>query len=188
MKRLGTAQVGWLLALMLLLPAGGAARAQFQVGRETTVPYRAETVAALVRALDDPDRLVRMTAFRAIEATRPPEAVPALIPLLKDRDPERASLTTRLLLKYGTPAAVAAVVGLADERKGEYRIRVAQLLMQSPRVPAMTEAMGFFTRLSREADPQLRAISLAGMARLSFGPSDAILPYFDNPGGRPGNF
>jgi HEAT repeat protein len=125
---------------------------------------RQQAAASLVRLLSDPSTAVQLQAMEALSRTRPPEAVPPLLPLLRSANPDRVNVAVELLASIGTREAILPLLRLAETGGAGMRVQVAQRLCYEP--PALPEVRAFFERQSHSEDPQLRVIAAAAMGNM----------------------
>lgn len=129
---------------------------------------RQKAAASLVRLLNDPSPAVQGQAMEALSRTRPPEAVPLLLPLLRSANVQRVNLAVDLLASIGTRESILPLLQLAETGGGAMRLQVAQRLCYDP--PAFPEVRAFFERQSYSQDPQLRVIAAAAMGNMLLPP------------------
>lgn len=180
----------WVPALLGVL-FGSAARGEAASRAKPVAPVsavRQQAAASLVRLLSDPSQAVQLQAMEALSRTRPPEAVPLLLPMLRSPKPDRVNLAVELLASIGTREAILPLLRLAETGGAGMRVRVAQRLCYEP--PALPEVRAFFERQSHSEDPQLRVIAAAAMGNMLLPPGtpNRLSPRSINPGADPNAF
>ncbi|MEE8477982.1 MAG: M56 family metallopeptidase, partial [Gemmatimonadales bacterium] len=112
-----------------------------------------DPVAALIGALDDPDRQVRMAALEALAGMNDSRALPGALQALGSEDPEMRLAALRTVAHLGDPRALPAALPLLED--SDHRVRTAAAkaageLQDSTAIAALSKA------LRSDADSEVR--------------------------------
>lgn len=129
-------------------------------------PFGDEAVPALIRALDDPDPVVRRHAASALSHQEDPRAVGPLATRRDDPDPEVRYAVAVALAHQDDPAAVDALVALTRDARPAVRDWATFAL--GSLAPASTPAViGALVERLADEDDQTREEAVAGLVRRS---------------------
>jgi HEAT repeat protein/beta-lactamase regulating signal transducer with metallopeptidase domain len=117
---------------------------------------RPDAVAALVNALDDPDRQVRLSALASLAEMNDVRAVPGAMQALTSDDPEMRRNAVYLLGEMGDRRALPGLLPLLDDPDRQVRRTAARALgefQDSTAIAALSRA------LQTDSDPEVRKTS-----------------------------
>jgi WD40 repeat protein/HEAT repeat protein len=124
-----------------------------------------DALPALIKALADPELKVRTSASLAINAIGA-EAVPAVIPLQKEANPETRRFALSALHGLQTPEVLAAAVQALKDSDPKVRVTAVSVLMgfgvSSPEVlPALASSA------KNDSDPEVRHVCEIGLRTIA---------------------
>jgi len=145
-----------------------------------TVKYRSEVIKKLIEELGNDD--IRWDALIALEYFSPPEAVPHLIKLLKEEDPESRKIAKhgesgwecrkiiiRILANTGKPEVVPVLISALDKTQYYNRLVKEQtwhILIEALATIASPETTDYLIKsMTSDGEPLCR-IALAGIVKL----------------------
>jgi len=124
----------------------------------------ADPVVALIGALDDPDRQVRMAALEALAGMKDSRALPGAMQALGSEDPEMRVAALHAVSHMGDPVALPATLPLLVDSDHRVRVAAAKAIgefQDSTAIAALSSA------LRNDTDPEVRKTAAWALGEIS---------------------